>query len=181
MGKSAGGAIWLDAGLLSPYDFYQYWVNCDDRDVERFLLMFTFLPLDEIARLAALEEAELREAKRILAYEATRITHGEVAARKAESAARAAFGGQGELDAVPTTIVSPGSLEKGMELPTILADAGLAASRGSARRLIQQGGAYVNEQRIEDVNYVVGPADLTPDGILLRAGKKKVHRLVVQG
>lgn len=180
MGKSASGAVWLDADLLSPYDFYQYWINCDDLDVEKFLRMFTFLPLDEIARLAALPGAEIRQAKRVLAYEATRITHGEAAAQEAESAAKAAFGGRGDLDAVPATGVPAQNLAEGIALTAMMADVGLASSRGAARRLIQQGGAYVNEQRIQDVNYVVGQADLTPDGIMLRAGKKKVHRLVVQ-
>jgi tyrosyl-tRNA synthetase len=142
--------------------------------------MFTFLPLDEIARLSALQGAEIRQAKRVLAYEATKITHGEAAAKEAESAALAAFGGQGELDAVPTTGVSPQTLDKGIALTAIMADVGLTQSRGAARRLIQQGGAYVNEQRIRDVNYMIGQADLAPDGIMLRAGKKKIHRIVVQ-
>lgn len=179
MGKSASGAVWLDADLLSPYDFYQYWINCDDRDVEKFLQMFTFLSLDEIARLAALPGAEIRQAKRVLAYEATKITHGEQAAEEAESAAQATFGGRGELDAVPATEVSSQMLAEGVALTTLMADVGLAQSRGAARRLIQQGGAYVNEKRVQDVNCVVGQADVTPDGIMLRAGKKKVHRLVV--
>ena len=180
MGKSASGAIWLDADLLSPYDFYQYWINCDDRDVEKFLKMFTFLPLVEIAKLAAFRGADIRQAKQVLAYHATEITHGEMAAREAESAAKAAFGGRGQLDAVPTTGVSAESLAEGITLTTLMTDVGLTQSRGAARRLIQQGGAYVNEQRIEDVNYVMGKRDLVPDGIMLRAGKKKYHRIIVQ-
>lgn len=179
MGKSAAGAVWLDADLFSPYDFYQYWINCDDRDVGRFLNIFTFLPDDEIARLAALQGAELREAKRVLAFEATRITHGEAAAREAEAAARAAFGGEGDIEAIPgSEITLP---EEGILLTALLTEVGLTASRGEARRLIQQGGAYVNERRIDDVNYLVGKQDLTPNGIVLRAGKKKYHRVVVKG
>jgi len=179
MGKSASGAVWLDANLLSPYDFYQYWVNCDDRDVGRFLNIFTFLPDDEIARLSALQGAELREAKRVLAFEATRITHGEAAAREAEAAARAAFGGEGDIEAVPSSEIA--TLGEGIPLTALMTDVGLTASRGEARRLIQQGGAYVNERRIDDVNYLVSPDDLTPNGIMLRAGKKKYHRIVIKG
>ncbi len=179
MGKSATGAVWLDAALCSPYDFYQYWINCDDRDVDRFLGIFTFLSDDEIARLSALEGAELREAKRVLAFEATRITHGDAAAQEAEAAAQAAFGGGGDIEAIPSTTIA--TLGEGISLTTLMADVGLTASRGEARRLIQQGGAYINEGRIDDVNYLVGVQDCTPDGILLRAGKKKVHRVIVSG
>ncbi len=179
MGKSAAGAVWLDADLLSPYHFYQYWVNCDDRDVEKFLKMFTFLPLDEVNRLAALAGADIRQAKHVLAYEATRITHGEDAAQEAASAAKAAFGGGGDIEAMPTTTIAAAQLREGIALAALLADVGLTQSRGAARRLIQQGGAYVNEQRVQDVNRVIEAADLTPEGIMLRAGKKKYHRLVV--
>ena len=126
-------------------------------------------------------DRDIRRAKQVLAYEATRITHGEAAASEAESAARAAFGGGGDLDAVPTTGVSMASLDEGIMLTVIMADVGLAQSRGAARRLIQQGGAYVNEQRVKDVNYALSKQDLTEDGIMLRAGKKKVHRVVVHG
>jgi tyrosyl-tRNA synthetase len=179
MGKTEAGAVWLDAGLLDPYHFYQYWINCDDRDVGRFLKQFTFLPLDEIARLEALEGAELREAKRVLAYEATAITHGEGAAQDAAAAAQAAFGTGGDLEAMPTTTVSPSELAAGIPLPNLLAEVELTRSRGEARRLIEQGGAYVNDERVADVDYVVGKADLTEDGILLRVGKKRFHRVVV--
>ena len=185
MGKSAGGAIWLDADMLSPYDFYQYWVNCDDRDVERFLKLFTFLPLDEIARLAALEGADIRAAKQALAFHATEITHGTQAAQDAQAAAQAAFGvaaagsGGAALDGMPSTTVARERLVEGVPLTTLMAETQLVPSRGQARRLIQQGGAYVNDQRISDVNAFVGEADLTPEGILLRAGKKRYHRLLV--
>ncbi|MBN1936692.1 MAG: tyrosine--tRNA ligase [Anaerolineae bacterium] len=179
MGKSASGAVWLDANLLNPYEFYQYWINCDDRDVGKFLNMFTFLSDGEIARLSALEGAELRAAKRVLAFEATRITHGDAAAQEAETAARAAFGSGGDIEAIPSTAIA--TLGEGILLTALMTDVGLTASRGEARRLIQQGGAYVNEQRIDDVNHLVGEQDLTPDGILLRAGKKKYHRVVVLG
>jgi tyrosyl-tRNA synthetase len=183
MGKTAGGAIWIDGDMLSPYDYYQYWVNCDDRDVERFLKLFTFLPLDEIEKLAALEGAEIRIAKQTLAFKATEITHGTQAAQDAQAAAQAAFGaagnGVGDLDGMPSTNMPRERLTEGIPLTTLLAETELVSSRGQARRLIQQGGAYVNDQRISDVDAVVGKADLTPEGILLRAGKKRYHRVLV--
>jgi tyrosyl-tRNA synthetase len=179
MGKTAAGAVWLDAEKLSPYDYYQYWVNCDDRDVEKLLKIFTFLPLDEIRRLAALEGAELREAKRILAYEATVITHGQAQAQAAETAAQAAFADGGDLGAMPTTNINPARLEEGLGILEIFTEVGLTQSRGEARRLVQQGGVYVNDRRIDQTEARLTPADLTPTGILLRAGKKKYHRLVV--
>jgi tyrosyl-tRNA synthetase len=180
MGKTAAGAVWLDPDRLTPYDYYQYWINCDDRDVAKLLKIFTFLPIAEINRLAALEGAELREAKRVLAYEATAITHGEAEARAAASAALAAFAQGGDLSAMPTTPIDSARLEEGLGVLEIFTEVGLTQSRGEARRLVQQGGIYVNDQRIDEVEAVLTPANLTPQGILLRAGKKKYHRLVIE-
>jgi len=180
MGKTAAGAVWLDSEKLSPYDYYQFWINCDDRDVEKLLKTFTFLLLDEIKRLAALEGADLREAKRVLAYEATVITHGEVEARAAEEAARAAFAQGGDPSALPTTSIDFARLEQGLGVLEIFTEVGLTQSRGEARRMVQQGGIYVNDRRIDEVEAVLTLADLTPEGILLRAGKKKYHRLVIE-
>jgi tyrosyl-tRNA synthetase len=180
MGKTAAGAVWLNPEKLSSYDYYQYWINCDDRDVEKLLKIFTFLPMDEIKRLVALEGAELREAKRILAYEATVITHGENEARAAEQAAQAVFAQGGELSAMPTTTLPRVRLEAGLGVLEIFAEVGLTKSRGDARRMLQQGGVYVNDRRVEQVEAVLTSADLTVEGILLRAGKKKYHRLVVE-
>jgi tyrosyl-tRNA synthetase len=182
MGKTASGAVWIDADLLSPYDFYQYWINCDDRDVERFLKTFTFLPMDEIERLSALEGSDIRTAKQVLAYEATCITHGEEAAREAQEAAAAVFGegasGQ-DLDAMPTTPIAGGRLVAGVHPVDLFAEVGLTRSKSEARRLLQQGGMYVNDQRIESLEHLLSEADLTSEGILLRAGKKKYHRIVL--
>jgi len=180
MGKTAEGAVWLDADKLSPYDYYQYWVNCDDRDVEKLLKIFTFLPLDEIKRLAALEGAELRTAKQVLAYEATTITHGQAEAEAAQKAAKAAFSSGGDLSAMPTTPLASERVEAGIGVLEIFAEAGLTKSRGEARRMVQQGGLYVNDTRIDQLDAVITPADITPDGILLRAGKKRYHRLLVE-
>jgi tyrosyl-tRNA synthetase len=179
MGKTAAGAVWIDADKLSPYDYYQYWINCDDRDVKKLLKIFTFLSLDEIERLGALEGAELRQAKRVLAYEATKLTHGPAEADAAEQAANAMFGSGGHLEAVPTTPVGQARLAAGLGVLEIFTEVGLTKSRGEARRMVQQGGIYVNEHRIDDVGALLTPESVTADGILLRAGKKKYHRLTV--
>jgi tyrosyl-tRNA synthetase len=178
MGKTAAGAVWLDPQKLSPYDYYQYWINCDDRDVEKLLKIFTFLPIADIKQLAALVGAELREAKRILAYEATKLTHGEGEAKTAEQGAKAAFSKGGQVEAMPTTTLPPTRLADGLGVLGIFTEVGLTKSRGEARRLVQQGGVYVNDTRVEQVDIVLTPADLTGNGIILRAGKKKYHRLI---
>ena len=185
MGKTATGAVWLDADQLSPYDFFQYWVNCDDRDVGRFLRLFTFIPMDEIAELESLEGSDIRKAKQVLAFEATRITHGDKEAEKAQTAAVAAFGrdqknSEQDMIAMPTTTVSAARLAGGISPTEIFAEVGLTSSRGEARRLIKQGGLYVNDQRVKSLDDLVDEEALTPDGILLRAGKKKYHRLIVK-
>ena len=178
MGKTAAGAIWLDASRLSPYDFYQYWINTDDRDVERFLGLYTLLPMDEVHRLGALRDADLRRAKEALAYETTKLTHGEAGAQKARAASQAAFGGGDDLSAVPATQVPRTRLDAGVSALDLFVETGLAASRSDARRLIQQGGAYVNGHRVEVPDETVGSAQLDGDALMLRAGKKKVHRVV---
>jgi tyrosyl-tRNA synthetase len=180
MGKTAAGAVWLDKDKCSAYDYYQYWVNCDDRDVEKLLKIFTFLPMDEIKRLSGLEGAELRKAKQILAYEATVITHGEAEAEAAQQAARAAFAEGGDLGAMPATNIAQTRLEEGVGVLEIFTEVGLTQSRGEARRMLQQGGIYVNDRRIDQVDARLSAKDITPDGVLLRAGKKKYHRLVVE-
>ena len=179
MGKTAAGAIWLDAELTSPYEFYQFWINVDDRDVERFLKYYTFLPLEEIARLGALQGAELRQAKERLAFEVTRLTHGEDEARTAQDAAHALFEGTGELTGVPETTVPQVRLAAGVPVIDLLVETGLAASKSAARRLIQQGGASLNGTRLAQLEAVVTSADLHDGAMLLRAGKKHYHRVVV--
>ena len=190
MGKTAQGAVWLDAAQFSPYDFYQYWVNCDDRDVGRFLRIFTLVPLEEIRRLEGLKDAGLNEAKRILAFEATKITHGELEAEKARQAAAAAFGGgsgasgeaAGDIAALPTTSVPRSRLETGIAPAGLFTEVGLTPSRKEAKRMIEQGGLYVNDERIDSVERLLTLADLGPDGgMLLKAGKKKIHRVVAAG
>ena len=135
--------------------------------------------MDEIKRLAALQGAELREAKRVLAFEATRITHGDEEAEQAAQAAQAAFAAGGDLSGMPATNLAYSRLETGLGILEIFDEVGLTKSRGEARRMLQQGGIYVNEIRIDQVDATLSPQDITPDGILLRAGKKKYHRLVI--
>lgn len=180
MGKSAQGAVWLDGTLFSPYDYFQYWVNVDDRDVGRFLRLYTLLPLEEIRRLEALGGSELNEAKRVLAYEATVLTHGEAAAREARSAASAAFGGSGEKDiaSLPTTAIARERLEAGIGPAELFAEVGLTPSRGEAKRLIAQGGLSVNDERIGSLTRMLTIKDVGPDGLILKAGKKKIHRVI---
>ena len=180
MGKSASGAVWLDADMLSPYDFYQYWINCDDLDVEKFLKLFTLLPMEEIRRLGALQGSDVRQAKRALAFKATRLSHGADAAKQAQAASAAAFGAGGDLDAMPTTVISAGRLAAGINPVELFAEVGLTRSRGEARRLFKQGGMYVNDERVGSLEQTLTEADLRPDGMLLRAGKKKYHRLLVE-
>ncbi len=180
MGKSQSGSVWLDPELVSPYQFYQYWINTEDPDVKRWLALYTFLPMEEVRALGKLHGAETRKAKEVLAFEATKITHGEEAAREAQAASRALFGGgAGSLEGVPTTHIDAAELAEGIPASQLLAMVGLASSRAGARRLIQQGGAYVNGERIESVDQSITPHDLLEGSLFLRVGKKKYHRIVV--
>lgn len=181
MGKSQSGSVWLNPDLVSPYQYYQYWINTEDLDVERFLALYTFLPMEEVRALGQLEGAKIRRAKEVLAFETTRITHGVEAAREAQAASRALFGGgEGTMEGVPTTSLSASELASGIPASQLFALVGLAASRGEARRLIQQGGAYVNGAKVEAVDQMVTPQELVEGALFLRAGKKKYHRIVVQ-
>ena len=182
MGKTAGGAVWLDSEKTPPYEFYQYWINVDDRDVKRFLAYFTFLPMDEVNRLGSLEHDEIREAKSVLAYEATKLAHGSTEAEKAQEASKAAFGGGGvDLDAMPTTEIQTERLADGIPIIELFHEVGLATSRSEARRLIQQGGGYINEKQYKEIDVVIDSTFLDDGGMLLRAGKKRYHRIVLSG
>lgn len=180
MGKTAAGAVWLSAERTSPYEYYQYWINCDDRDVRRFLALFTFLPMEEVNRLGALEGADIRQAKEVLAFETTKLTHGEEEAEKARTAARAAFGQQGtDLSSVPSSTLSAERLAEKISVVDLFCEAGLTPGRNAARRLITQGGAYVNGRQVSDVEEMVGPEAVEDGAIMLRYGKKKYHRVLI--
>jgi tyrosyl-tRNA synthetase len=180
MGKTATGAMWLDADLLAPYDFYQYWVNTHDDDVERFLRIYTFLPLEEIQQLAELQGADKRTAKARLAFEVTRMVHGKQAAEEAREASRALFAQGDAADAVPATAIDAAVLSEGLPVVVLFEKAGLTDSRSEARRLIQQGGAYVNDERITSVDAIVTAAHLRDGEMLLRAGKKRYRRVTTK-
>jgi tyrosyl-tRNA synthetase len=174
MGKTVSGAVWLNADLLSPYDYWQFWRNTEDGDVGRFMKLFTDLPLDEIARYEALQGAEINEAKKTLADEATGLLHGPEAARTARAAAEQAFE-QGGLSAdLPTFHAPRAELEAGVPLANLVADAGLAGSRSEARRLAQGGGLKVNDKAEPDAGRLVTLADLKEGAIKIAAGKKKI-------
>jgi len=177
MGKTAQGAVWLNAEQLSPYDYWQYWRNADDADVGRFLRLFTELPLDEIARLEALAGQELNDAKKILATEATRLCHGADAAREAEDTARRLFEQGQTADTMPSVDVPAADLQAGIPAIDLLCLAGLTASKGEARRLIKGRGARINDVVVEDELHVVGAGDAGGGAIKLSAGKKR-HILV---
>ncbi len=182
MGKTAQGAVWLTADRLAPFDYWQFWRNTEDADVPRFLRLFTDLPLDEIARLAALEGAEVNDAKRMLATAATALAHGAAAAAAAEAAARATFGEDacGAGADLPTVIIPAAELAAGVAAFRLFAEAGLAASLGEARRLIRGGGARLNDAVLGEEARPVTEADLRAGVIKLSAGRKH-HRLVRPG
>lgn len=199
MGKTAKGAVWLDAAKTSPYDYYQYWVNTDDKDVSRFLALFTFLPMDEIRRVEKLSGADLNDAKAVLAFEATRLAHGSQEAIDAYRAAVSMFGARkiahdmlpsstiprGDLNAddqtVPSSFLDAQVLKAGIPAFKLFQRVGLVSSGGAARRLIEQGGAYINGARVESTDYLVTEADLDDQqAIVLRSGKKRYHKIELQ-
>lgn len=178
MGKSASGAVWLNEDLLKPYDFWQYWRNTEDADVGKFLKLFTILPLDEIAKLEALQGSEINEAKKILAHEVTKLCHGESAAHEAAVTAQQVFEQGGVGDDLPSFIVERARLTIGIAILDLLVEAGFASSKGEARRLVQGGGIRCNDNVVSDDKFVAQESDLTNDGyIKLSAGKKR-HALI---
>ena len=177
MGKTEKGALWLDPNRTSPYEFYQYWRNVDDADVEKCLGLLTFLPMEEVRRLGALEGSAINEAKRVLAFEVTKNVHGEAEAMKAQQAAEALFGGGGLAGSVPTTAIAAEDLAEENRLLAWVAKLGLCKSNGEARKTIQAGGLYIGDEKITDADYRITPEMLTGDGLLIRKGKKTYHRL----
>ncbi len=185
MGKTEKGAVFLDPSMTSVYDFYQYWRNVADADVEKFLLMYTFLPVEECKKLGALKDQEINKAKEILAYEQTKIIHGQEEADKAREAALAAFteGGTQDKSGMPSADLKASELEAGINIMDLYVLSGLCSSKSDARRLISQGGAAVNGDKISDVDAVIGSSFALPDGdeteIILKAGKKRFFRFII--
>ena len=178
MGKTQKGALWLRADKCSPYDFYQYWRNVEDADVEKCLRMLTFLPMEEVHRLASLEGAEINHAKEVLAYEVTRLVHGDEEATKAQEAARAAFGGSGDMSNIPSTKMDKALFDgEGMGIVNLMRECKLVPSNGEGFRTIQQGGLTLNDEKITDTKYMVTLKDFKDGSLVLKKGKKTFHRV----
>lgn len=180
MGKTQKGAVWLDPEKTSPYDFYQYWRNVDDADVIKCLKLLTFLPMAQIEEMAGWKDTGINEAKKILAYEVTKTVHGKEEADKAKSAAEAVFGQGGSSENMPTVTVSGSRLTEGIPILDFLVITGITPSKGEGKRLIQQGGLTVNNEKVDDIQRIVGIADLTDGEIIVRKGKKSFHRIITE-
>ena len=178
MGKTAAGAVWLNAESLPPYDYWQYWRNTEDADVGRFLRLFTTLPLDEIARLERLHGAEINEAKKVLASEATALVHGREAARKAAATAEKTFEQGGLATSLPTVEIGSGELAAGLGVLSAFVRAGLASSNGEARRAIANNALSVNDRKLDDPHATLGEGDVTPQGVIKLSFGKKRHVLL---
>ena len=178
MGKTEAGALWLDPNRVSPYDFYQYWRNVDDQDVEKCLALLTFLPMDEVRRLGALQGAEINEAKKILAYETTKLVHGEEAARNAAAAASSLFGGAASSENIPSLAVTRQELSEDARISTLLVRSGLCKSQSDARKQIEQNAVSLDGEKVTDTAAVLS-ADQIGDGVLLKKGKKGFCRIVL--
>jgi tyrosyl-tRNA synthetase len=194
MGKTEKGAVWLDPQRTSPYEYYQFWINTDDRDVERFLALFTFLPMEEVKEYGKLRGADIRKAKEILSFEATKIVHGEEEAEKARTASRSIFRGRVTIppikvsgvmrqvvesagDSIPTLYMRKEEFEQGIPIFKLFEKTTLCSSGSEARRLIEQGGGYLNDKKVDRFDLIIKLDDFEGDGILLRAGKKKFRRI----
>ena len=180
MGKTAKGAVWLDPNKTSPFEFFQYWRNIDDADVLKCIRMLTFLPLEEIDKMSTWEGSQLNEAKEILAYELTKLVHGEEEAEKAKAASKALFAGSGDTEHMPTTELTNDDFGGGsIDVLTLLVKCGLAASKGEARRLVQQGGVTVNDEKVAAIETTFGCEQFTGDGMVIKKGKKVFHKAVL--
>ena len=180
MGKTQKGAVWLDPNKTSPFEFFQYWRNVGDADVLKCIRMLTFLPLEEIDKMDKWEGSQLNEAKEILAYELTKLVHGEEEAEKAKAASRALFSGDGDTEHMPATELTNDDFGGGaIDVLTLLVKCGLAASKGEARRLVQQGGVTVNDEKVSAIETTFGCEQFTGDGVVIKKGKKVFHRAVL--
>ena len=178
MGKTVGGALWLDPEKTSPYDFYQYWRNIDDADVEKCLALLTFLPMDEVRRLGALEGAEINKAKEVLAFEVTKLVHGVEEAKKSQEAAKALFAGGVDMSNVPTVIISKDSL--GSTVLDVIASNKIVPSKKEGRRLIEQNGLSLNDEKVTDVQRLLTEEDFKDGAALIKRGKKNYTRLEIK-
>ncbi|MGI5899952.1 MAG: tyrosine--tRNA ligase [Christensenellales bacterium] len=180
MGKTEAGALWLSAEKTSPFDFYQYWRNVDDKDVEKCLALLTFLPMDEVRRLGALEDNKINDAKVVLAYEVTKLIHGQEEAEKAKKASEALFGSGDNMENVPGSTITRADLDANPRVIDIMAHIGLTASKGEGRRLVQGGGVYVNGVQIKNPDEQVVDSMFEDGSLMLRKGKKVYHRVTLK-
>ena len=178
MGKNVGGALWLNPEKTSPYDFYQYWRNVDDADVQKCLALLTFVPMDEVRRLGSLEGAEINNAKKVLAYEVTKLVHGEEEAKKAEEAATALFAGGADMSNVPTVTIT--KEEIGLPILDIMANTKILPSKKEGRRLIEQGGLTINGVKVDDVKRTLNKEDFEDGAVLIKRGKKNYNKIEVK-
>ena len=180
MGKTASGAVWLDPNKTSPFEFFQYWRNVDDADVLKCIRMLTFLPLEEIDKMSTWEGSQLNEAKEILAYELTKLVHGQEEADKAKAASKALFAGNGDTEHMPTTELTNDDFGGGsIDVLTLLVKCGLAASKGEARRLVQQGGVSVNDEKVKSLDFSLSADEIAADPAIIKKGKKIFHKIVM--
>ena len=180
MGKTAGGAVWLDPNKTSPFDFYQYWRNVDDADVINFIKKLTFLSLEEIKPMEAWEGAKLNEAKELLAFEMTKLVHSEEDAKKAQEASKALFAGGADDSNMPTTEIDPTKLTDGViNVTDLMLECDLVPSRSEVRRLVQQGGLTISDKKVDDLNLTISLDDLK-EGVIIKKGKKKFHKALVK-
>ena len=181
MGKTQSGAVWLDPNKTSPFDFYQYWRNVDDADVIKCMRLLTFLPLEEIDEMAKWEGSQLNKAKEVLAYELTNLVHGEEEAKKAQEGARALFAGGANTENMPSTELTDEDFQEGsIDLITMLVKTGLVPSRSEGRRAIEQGGVSIDGEKITDIKHTVKKEDFNEEGMVLKRGKKKFHKVCVK-
>ena len=180
MGKTQSGAVWLDPNKTSPFDFYQYWRNVDDADVLKCLRMLTFLPLEQSDAMDKWEGSQLNTAKEILAFELTKLVHGEEEAQKAQTAARALFSGQGSLENMPSFVLSEADFVDGkIDILSIVQKSGLASSRSEARRNVEQGGVSVNGTQVKDIKASYGKEEFSGDGMVVKRGKKNFMKVTL--
>ncbi|MFR4518789.1 MAG: tyrosine--tRNA ligase [Fusobacterium sp.] len=178
MGKTAKGALWLDPEKTTPHEFYQYWRNVADEDVEKCLALLTFIPMDEVRRLGALKDAEINKAKVVLAYEITKMIHGQEEADKAKAAAEGAFGGSGDMSNLPTTEIEKSNL--GVSLIDYLTENGILKTKSEGRRLIQQNGMSLNGDKVTDIGFALTEEAFKDSEAIVKMGKKKFHRIVLK-
>lgn len=180
MGKTASGALWLDANKTSAYEFYQYWRNVEDEDVKKCLKMLTFLPIEEIEAMTCEKGENINKAKEVLAYEVTKLVHGEEVAKNTETAVKAAFSGEGDLVNLPTTVITEDEAKSGIGLIDLMKRADLISSNSEGFRLVKQGGVSIGDEKVEDGKRIITEGDFSDNSLVIKKGKKVYHRIVIE-